>query len=117
VLFASDDDLWGAYELSAKHGPVTQPNHIRTIRTPRSKLSRYEDPNELHPLEYELYDLKKDPDEMTNLAQAEGYQTQVRRLDRQLKALLKRKYEHTTYEFDPPNSSRRQQKRLPSVSP
>lgn len=48
-------------------GPVRQPNHIRCVRTKDAKLARYFDPSKPDLLEWEMYDLVNDPNEVTNL--------------------------------------------------
>ncbi|MEE3623670.1 sulfatase-like hydrolase/transferase [Nitrospirillum sp. BR 11752] len=48
-------------------GPVRQPNHVRCVRTADFKLARYCDPHERVPQEWEMYDLRNDPNETTNL--------------------------------------------------
>ncbi|ASG22499.1 sulfatase-like hydrolase/transferase [Nitrospirillum viridazoti] len=50
-------------------GPVRQPNHVRCVRTPDFKLSRYLDPEGRVPQEWEMYDLRHDPNETVNLVQ------------------------------------------------
>ncbi|NOS88347.1 MAG: sulfatase-like hydrolase/transferase [Methylococcaceae bacterium] len=48
-------------------GPVRQPNHVRCVRTPEWKLSRYWDPSHKAADEWELYHLVNDPCEFSNL--------------------------------------------------
>ncbi len=48
-------------------GPVRQPNHVRCVRTPEWKLSRYWDPSHKAADEWELYNLATDGCEFTNL--------------------------------------------------
>jgi arylsulfatase A-like enzyme len=50
-------------------GAVRQPNHVRCVRTQDYKLARYFDPSGGEPQEWELYDLREDPNETTNLVQ------------------------------------------------
>lgn len=50
-------------------GAVKQPNHIRCVRTAHYKLARYFDPAGQAAQEWELYDLHRDPNEMTNLVE------------------------------------------------
>ncbi len=57
----------GPVELSP--GEVKQPNHVRCVRTRRYKLTRYFDPSGRTPQEWEMYDLKDDPNEAVNLVE------------------------------------------------
>jgi hypothetical protein len=50
-------------------GAVRQPNHIRCVRTARYKLARYFDPTGQAAQEWELYDLRHDPNETRNLVE------------------------------------------------
>jgi len=50
-------------------GQVKQPNNVRCVRTADYKLTRYFDPSGKVPQEWEMYDLKRDPNETTNLVQ------------------------------------------------
>jgi arylsulfatase A-like enzyme len=49
-----------------------QPNRIRAVRTERHKYALYFDPAARAATEYELYDLERDPDEVTNLVDRYG---------------------------------------------
>jgi arylsulfatase A-like enzyme len=44
-----------------------QPNRVRCVRDERWKYAVYLDPDAVEPPEYELYDLRNDPDEAYNL--------------------------------------------------
>ena len=44
-----------------------QPNRIRAVRTAEAKFALYFDPSGKRPPEYEMYDLRRDPDESRNL--------------------------------------------------
>lgn len=59
-------------------GPVRQPNHIRCVRTRDFKLSRYFDPSNPDLIEWEMYDLARDPNERTNLVQLTGESPKAR---------------------------------------
>ncbi|MEO6218013.1 MAG: sulfatase, partial [Sphingomonas sp.] len=48
-------------------GSIKQPNHVRCVRTHDFKLARYFDPSGKEPQEWEMYDLKADPNEVVNL--------------------------------------------------
>ncbi len=48
-------------------GAIVQPNHVRCVRVPDWKLSRYVDPSGREADEWEMYRLDVDPNEMTNL--------------------------------------------------
>lgn len=48
-------------------GAVKQPNHVRCVRTRDWKLARYFDPAGKAPQEWEMYDLRNDPNEAVNL--------------------------------------------------
>ena len=50
-------------------GSVKQPNHVRCVRTHDFKLARYFDPSGKEPQEWEMYDLKADPNEAVNLVE------------------------------------------------
>jgi hypothetical protein len=50
-------------------GPIRQPNHIRAVRTRDFKLARYFDPSGKAAQEWELYDLRDDPNEAVNLVE------------------------------------------------
>jgi len=72
VVFTYDD-----YQSGQPHGPYPKPpNHIVSIREERWKLAKYHDVNpnrkERERSQWEMYDLKRDPLEKTNLA-AKGY--------------------------------------------
>ena len=58
------DDHQAATALTEAPG---QPNRIRAIRTPNAKYAFYFDPEGRRPMEYELYDLERDPLEVENL--------------------------------------------------
>jgi arylsulfatase A-like enzyme len=84
VLFTYDD-----FQSGQAHGPYPKPpNHIVGIREGRWKLAKYYDPKGRKRPQWEMYDLKNDPLEKTNLAQ-QGYE----RTERQEKQFqrLKRK--------------------------
>ena len=85
TVFTYDD-----YQSGQKHGPYPRPpNHIVSIRERRWKLARYYDADGNVPDQWEMYDLKTDPLETTNLAYA-GYdrtpaqEREYRRLRRKL---------------------------------
>jgi arylsulfatase A-like enzyme len=64
TVFTYDD-----YQSGQSHGPYPQPpNHIVSIRERRYKLARYYDADGKVPDQWEMYDLKTDPLERTNLA-------------------------------------------------
>lgn len=69
VVFTWDD--WQAGQASGPYLPP--PNHIVSIREQRWKLAEYYDVDGEVPSQWEMYDLKADPLEQTNLAW-EGYQ-------------------------------------------
>ncbi len=50
-------------------GSVRQPNHVRCVRTREWKLARYLDPSGVAAQEWEMYDLKNDPNEIANLVE------------------------------------------------
>jgi len=57
----------GPVELAP--GAVSQPNHVRAVRTRDYKLARYFDPSGQAPQEWEMYDLAADPNEAVNLVE------------------------------------------------
>jgi arylsulfatase A-like enzyme len=62
-------------------GSVTQPNHVRCVRTLRFKLARYFDPSGARAQEWEMYDLAPDhdPNEMVNLVEVHASPPRARR--------------------------------------
>jgi arylsulfatase A-like enzyme len=87
IIFTYDD-----YQSGQKSPPYpAPPNHIVSIREERYKLAEYYDVNGGVPSQWEMYDLKKDPLETTNLAhdlpaQPRNVQQQYDRLRRKLLA-------------------------------
>ncbi len=85
TVFTYDD--WQSGQAS---GPYPEaPNHIVSIRERRYKLARYYDADGTAPDQWEMYDLKADPLERTNLAHKQYRRTpeqkrQYRRLRRKL---------------------------------
>jgi arylsulfatase A-like enzyme len=85
TVFTYDD--WQSGQSS---GPYPKaPNHIVSIRERRYKLARYYDADGKVPDQWEMYDLKTDPLERTNLANRHHQRTpeqkrQYRRLRRKL---------------------------------
>jgi choline-sulfatase len=64
TVFTYDD-----FQSGQSRGPYpTPPNHIVSIREKRFKLARYYDANGRFPDQWEMYDLRTDPLERTNLA-------------------------------------------------
>jgi arylsulfatase A-like enzyme len=53
-------------------GPVRQPNHVRCVRTQEYKLSRYFDPSGQTAPQWEMYDLRHDPNELDNLVRVDA---------------------------------------------
>jgi arylsulfatase A-like enzyme len=71
IVFTYDD-----YQSGQKNGPYPKPpNHIVSIREGRWKLAKYHDVSAENPKppQWEMYDLKTDPEETKNLAD-EGYE-------------------------------------------
>jgi choline-sulfatase len=85
TVFTYDD-----FQSGQARGPYpTPPNHIVSIREHRYKLARYYDPAGKHRDQWEMYDLKADPLERTNLAykhykRTVGQERQYKRLRRKL---------------------------------
>jgi arylsulfatase A-like enzyme len=68
VVFTYDD-----WQSGQKNGPYpTPPNHLAAIREHRFKFAKYYDPGGDAEPEFEMYDLKRDPQERDNLARP-GY--------------------------------------------
>lgn len=66
IVFTYDD-----YQSGQASGPYPEPpNHIVSIREERYKLAKYYDDNDppRQPAQWEMYDLKTDPLEVTNIA-------------------------------------------------
>jgi len=69
IVFTYDD-----YQSGQSTGPYPKPpNHIVSIRERRWKLAKYYDADGQKPPQWEMYDLRNDPNEKTNLAQR-GYE-------------------------------------------
>lgn len=63
IVFTYDD-----FQAGQSSGPyVVQPNHIAAIRETRWKFGRYSDPTNSTTEQFEMYDLKNDPNERRNL--------------------------------------------------
>jgi arylsulfatase A-like enzyme len=92
TVFTYDD--WQSGQSS---GPYPKPpNHIVSIRERRYKLARYYDPQGGVPSQWEMYDLKTDPLERTNLAHRGHKRTpeqarQYRRLRRKLARVVRKR--------------------------
>ncbi len=85
TVFTFDD-----WQSGQANGPYPQPpNHVVGIREARWKIAKYFDPNTNRPNQWEMYDMRTDPNERVNLA-GPGYQrtadqeAQMRRLKRKL---------------------------------
>jgi choline-sulfatase len=90
VVFTYDD-----YQSGQAHGPYPKPpNHVVSIREKRWKLAKYYDVKHRKRPQWEMYDLKNDPLEKTNLAY-KGYERspaqekQFQRLKRKLALIEK----------------------------
>ncbi|HEX3735718.1 MAG TPA: sulfatase-like hydrolase/transferase [Solirubrobacterales bacterium] len=85
VVFTYDD-----FQSGQAHGPYPKPpNHIVSIREGRWKLAKYHDVENKKRPQWEMYDLKTDPLEKTNLAfkeyeRSEVQEKQFQRLKRKL---------------------------------
>jgi arylsulfatase A-like enzyme len=92
VVFTYDDTMSGQPK-----GPYPKPpNHIVSIREKRWKLARYYDAAGKIPTQWEMYDLKTDPLEETNLAhesyeRSEFQEKQFQRLKKKLAAVEKQR--------------------------
>ena len=85
VVFTYDDYQSGQSDMETYPNP---PNHIISIREKRYKLAQYYDVTGQEACQWEMYDLKEDPLEMTNLAfnlseQPKRVQNQFNRLKSQ----------------------------------
>jgi arylsulfatase A-like enzyme len=94
VVFTYDD-----FQSGQASGPYpTPPNHIVSIREERWELAKYYDPAGKARVEWEMYDLKRDPLERKNLARR-GYkrtplqQKEYRRLRKKLARVEKTRLE------------------------
>ncbi len=85
TVFTYDD-----FQSGQASGPYPQPpNHVVGIREQRWKIAKYYDADSNRPNQWEMYDIRKDPDEVTNLADPDYPRTadeeeQMRRLKRKL---------------------------------
>jgi choline-sulfatase len=90
VVFTYDD-----FQSGQKHGPYPKaPNHIVSIREKRWKLAKYYDVEHEVPPQWEMYDLKHDPEERHNIAHPQfkrspQQEQQLQRLKKKLKAVEK----------------------------
>ena len=83
ILFTYDDQLFTNQVQGAAH--------IRCVREHTWKFAMYFDPTGQYPTEYEMYDLKNDPFETTNLAcgaTAPPYEDKRARLQSELTAMM-----------------------------
>jgi choline-sulfatase len=72
ILFTTDETI-GSKPDSTPLGPIVkQPCHIRCIREAEWKFAMYFDPDHREAPQYELYDLRNDPDELRNMAAPEA---------------------------------------------
>jgi choline-sulfatase len=85
TVFTYDD-----WQSGQANGPYPRPpNHVVGIREARWKIAKYYDPDSNRPNQWEMYDRRKDPNEVVNLADP-GYERtpeeedQLRRLKRKL---------------------------------
>jgi arylsulfatase A-like enzyme len=93
IVFTYDD-----YQSGQSSPPYPKPpNHITSIRERRWKLAKYYDVEHNKRPQWEMYDLKNDPNEKTNLAY-KGYQRspaqqkQFERLKRKLARVKKTRH-------------------------
>jgi arylsulfatase A-like enzyme len=61
-------------------GAVAQPNHVRCVRTMKYKLARYFDPTGTVEQQWEMYDLRHDPNEVVNLVEVDASPPKLRDL-------------------------------------
>jgi choline-sulfatase len=84
IVFTYDD-----YQSGQASGPYPKPpNHVVSVRETRWKLAKYYDINGQIPPQWEMYDLKTDPLERTNLAYRKYKRTAVQ--EREYKRLRKK---------------------------
>ncbi len=92
VVFTYDD-----YQSGQSHGPYPgPPNHIVSIRERRWKIAKYYDVEHEKKPEWEMYDLRKDPNEKTNIAfpgydRSPAQEKQFKRLKRKLARVKKKR--------------------------
>jgi choline-sulfatase len=95
VVFTFDD-----YQSGQKNPPYPQPpNHLVAIRERRWKLAKYYDPSGATTPQWEMYDLKTDPLEQTNIAfpghkRTHEQERQLRRLKRKLARVQRTRLRH-----------------------
>jgi arylsulfatase A-like enzyme len=84
TVFTYDD-----YQSGQASGPYPRPpNHVVGIREQRWKIAKYYDAGSNRPNQWEMYDRRKDPNEVTNLADPDYKRTPV---EEQVMRRLKRK--------------------------
>jgi arylsulfatase A-like enzyme len=88
VLFTFDDTKSGSGTLPSS---VRTCNRIRAIRTKEWKYTYYFDALNSYETQYELYNLKDDPDEANNLAYKPEYQPRRALMHQQLQELMMKK--------------------------
>jgi choline-sulfatase len=88
ILFTYDDTKAGSNSVPSA---VNAANRIRCIRTTEWKYDYYFDALGAYPMQYELYDLIKDPNEYTNLAYNSDYKKIRMELEIELKKLEENK--------------------------
>lgn len=78
VVEAVREGREGKGPVALSPGAVKQPNHVRCVRTRDWKLARYFDPAGKAPQEWEMYDLRNDPNEAVNLVEVAATPPQAR---------------------------------------
>ena len=97
IMFSFDDVKAGATNVAS---PVNAANRIRCIMTGEWKFARYFHQSDSYPVEYEMYHVSEDPNELNNLGnpanpQFKDYKDQFAKLQKELTERVQDLYQDT----------------------